>query len=147
MAFGLVCPQGANVIGVDPSFRASATRASEVLRASGRVPVLLNTTSGKAAPLVSRLAPEGIDCLYIDGDHSQGACLRDWQAYYPLVKPGGLILVHDVANPHCPFVVQDWKRITAAGNFASVEVIAHDSEFLTKRGKRKVGFGVIVKWE
>ena len=42
-------------------------------------------------------APDGIDLLFIDGDHQYASVLTDWLLYSPLVKPGGLVAFHDVA--------------------------------------------------
>lgn len=37
-----------------------------------------------------------IDVLLIDGDHTREGYKADLEKYYPLVKPGGLILTHDI---------------------------------------------------
>ncbi|MGE4552464.1 MAG: class I SAM-dependent methyltransferase [Desulfovibrionaceae bacterium] len=37
----------------------------------------------------------GLDVVFIDGDHSYTCCLEDLEAWYPKVKPGGLVLGHD----------------------------------------------------
>lgn len=42
-----------------------------------------------------------IDFLFIDGDHSVGGCLDDFVSYYPLVRRGGHILVHDIHPARC----------------------------------------------
>ena len=44
-----------------------------------------------------RCAKDGVDLLFIDGDHRYPSVLMDWLLYSPLVKPGGLIAFHDVA--------------------------------------------------
>jgi predicted O-methyltransferase YrrM len=44
-----------------------------------------------------------IDILHIDGDHSYTMCKSDYENYYPFVKPGGYILIHDVIQ---------WKGVT-----------------------------------
>lgn len=36
-----------------------------------------------------------IDCVFIDGDHSEQGVWTDWNNYYDLVRPGGLIIFHD----------------------------------------------------
>ena len=36
-----------------------------------------------------------ISVLFIDGDHSYQGCKRDIEAWYPLMKEGGVILFHD----------------------------------------------------
>lgn len=37
-----------------------------------------------------------IDILHIDGDHSYTVCKQDFENYYPFVKLGGYILIHDI---------------------------------------------------
>lgn len=36
-----------------------------------------------------------VDFVFIDGDHSEQGLLADWQAWSPLVEPGGVIALHD----------------------------------------------------
>ena len=36
-----------------------------------------------------------IDLLFIDGDHSEAGCRRDWQEWHGLVRPGGYVIFHD----------------------------------------------------
>jgi predicted O-methyltransferase YrrM len=42
------------------------------------------------------LGSRGIDLLFIDGDHSYAGVRWDFEAYGSLVRPGGLIALHDV---------------------------------------------------
>jgi predicted O-methyltransferase YrrM len=44
------------------------------------------------------LEGEALDFLFIDGDHSYNGVKRDFELYAPLVRPGGLIAMHDI-NP------------------------------------------------
>ena len=44
----------------------------------------------------SVLGTSKFDFLFIDGDHSYAGVLRDFVAYYPLVRAGGLIAFHDI---------------------------------------------------
>lgn len=37
-----------------------------------------------------------IDLLFIDGDHSYNGVKTDFLTYTPLVKPGGLVVLHDI---------------------------------------------------
>lgn len=39
-----------------------------------------------------------LDFIYIDADHSYKGCKRDLEAWYPKLKKGGVIIVHDY---HC----------------------------------------------
>jgi len=36
-----------------------------------------------------------VDFVFIDGDHSEQGLLADWQAWSPLVEPGGVVALHD----------------------------------------------------
>jgi predicted O-methyltransferase YrrM len=38
---------------------------------------------------------EAIDFIFIDADHSFEAITRDWEDWYPKVKSGGIIALHD----------------------------------------------------
>ncbi len=41
---------------------------------------------------------EGIDVLFIDGDHSGESVRRDYELYAPLVRAGGLVAFHDIVD-------------------------------------------------
>lgn len=49
--------------------------------------------------------------LFIDGDHSYDGVKQDWENYTPMVKPGGLIILHDVTNRNVG-IKDFWKEIT-----------------------------------
>ena len=48
--------------------------------------------------VVEALGERPIDVLVLDGDHSRGGLYADLGDYGPLVRPGGLILLHDIAS-------------------------------------------------
>jgi cephalosporin hydroxylase len=48
---------------------------------------------------VTRLTPDGIDLLFIDGDHTYEGVSADYRLYSPLVSQGGIIALHDIL-PH-----------------------------------------------
>lgn len=74
-----------------------------------------------------------IDVLHIDGDHSYDGVDADYELYAPLVRPGGLILVHDVFNHWDKRVkVHEWW----AERFP-------DGKTISSKRSRPVGFGVI----
>ncbi len=45
------------------------------------------------------MAGDKIDVLFIDGDHTYGGVKADFDLWSPLVRPGGLIIFHDIL-PH-----------------------------------------------
>ena len=53
---------------------------------------------------------EKYDMLFIDGDHKMPGVQLDWENYYPMVKPGGIIMLHDITNRN-EDVSQLWERI------------------------------------
>jgi glycosyltransferase involved in cell wall biosynthesis/cephalosporin hydroxylase len=44
-----------------------------------------------------------VDFLFIDGDHSLAGVKADFEAYAPMVKPGGFIAIHDILDT-------EWNR-------------------------------------
>jgi glycosyltransferase involved in cell wall biosynthesis/predicted O-methyltransferase YrrM len=48
--------------------------------------------------------PSSLAFVFLDADHSEKAVREDLEAWYPLVKPGGVIGVHDYDNPTFPGV-------------------------------------------
>ena len=41
-----------------------------------------------------------LDVLLIDGDHAYESVKRDFELYAPLVRPGGLVILHDIVEDH-----------------------------------------------
>jgi hypothetical protein len=48
-----------------------------------------------------------VDLLHIDGLHTYDAVRDDFDAWFPKVRPGGVVLIHDIAARHVDFQV--WK--------------------------------------
>jgi predicted O-methyltransferase YrrM len=57
--------------------------------ANGRVEWLRTTGSDAARD------HDPVDFVFIDGDHSEAGLLADWDAWSPLVEPGGIVALHD----------------------------------------------------
>jgi len=54
-----------------------------------------------------RFGPESIDLLHIDGHHSETAARHDVESWLPKLRPGGILLMHDVTMRGRNFGV--WK--------------------------------------
>jgi len=55
---------------------------------------------------VKKEFPEGIDLLFIDGDHRRNAVISDFERYFPLVNSGGFIIFDD----YLPYIWNNKKR-------------------------------------
>lgn len=58
--------------------------------------------------LIGKLAGTPVDVLIVDGDHFLSGITQDIRDYGPLVRPGGLIMVHDIVPKDYP-LVEVWK--------------------------------------
>ena len=90
------------------------------LRADSHVPAT-------KAEVVRLLAGRPIDFLFIDGDHTYAGVKADYDRYAGLVRPGGLVCLHDIVpHPHNPAcrVHEFWAELKAAG--PAREVIDRD---------------------
>lgn len=88
-----------------------------------------------AAWLESALAGRPVDLLHIDGDHAYGGAKDDLERYLPFVRPGGLVLLHDIANDRdAPDVGRFWREIRQSWP-RTEEIVA--------AGPRPLGFGLI----
>ena len=52
-----------------------------------------------------------IDFLFIDGDHAEEACERDWEAWSPHVVPGGRVAFLDSAVSATSHAAPDWGPV------------------------------------
>jgi len=96
------CAERAFLVGIDTAQNASRNRVEhELTREGHRLRWLIADSHSQETVLTLRGVLEGrpVDVLHIDGDHSREGALRDWELYSPLVRPGGLVLLHDAANP------------------------------------------------
>ena len=54
-----------------------------------------NSHSENTINIVEKYFPNGIDLLFIDGDHSYKGVINDFKNYFPLVNKGGYIVFDD----------------------------------------------------
>ena len=65
-----------------------------------------NSHSKDTAAKVKKEFPNGIDLLFIDGDHRRNAVIADFELYFPMVNSGGYIVFDD----YLPYVWAGKKR-------------------------------------
>jgi hypothetical protein len=77
----------------DSFFEATRRRLAKY----GERSTIWRMTSTDAAPRIPRHA---LDFVYIDARHDYPSVLEDLEAWYPLVRPGGIIAGHDYIDGH-----------------------------------------------
>jgi predicted O-methyltransferase YrrM len=85
----------ATVVAVDV-YHPVQERYDDWLRADTQLVVGIGSSHGDAAPLIRDCAP--YDWVYIDGDHSASAVEADVLLALQVVRPGGLLLLHDITT-------------------------------------------------
>ena len=87
--------------------------------------------------LKSVLPPEGLDFLFIDADHTYDGVKGDFELYSPLVRRGGLVVLHDICV-HPPemdcHVDRFWSEIRSRYK---------TREYIENPGQGGFGIGVI----
>jgi len=72
--------------------------------------VVGNSHESDVFEVVKKQFDKPIDILFIDGDHKYEGAKKDFEMYVPLVKKGGLIIMHDTVNIR-EGVKDFWKEI------------------------------------
>ena len=97
-ALAVDLPGGGFSTGLPPGEYAAIHRAMATWSPGARV-VLGDSRSPEVAREVrDALGGEPLDFLFIDGDHSYEGARADYEAYRRLVRPGGWVGLHDVAD-------------------------------------------------
>ncbi|MGZ4966021.1 MAG: class I SAM-dependent methyltransferase [Chthoniobacterales bacterium] len=67
---------------------------------------------------LSHFAAESIDLLHLDGLHTEAAVRHDIEAWLPKLRPGGILLMHDVSVRTRDFGVwKVWEELQMRGRF------------------------------
>jgi predicted O-methyltransferase YrrM len=86
---------------------------------------------------VSEYAP--FDFAFIDGDHTLDGIRADFAHYFPMLRPGGIMAVHDICYPAVNvdrIDVGEWWRNEIVGKYRTEEIIAEP-------GRNYWGIGLI----
>tara|TARA_B100001093_G_C26854879_1_gene1026909 strand:+ start:2416 stop:3174 length:759 start_codon:yes stop_codon:yes gene_type:complete len=90
-------------------------------------------------------ANDGIDFLFIDGDHSYEGVKRDFELYSPFVNENGLIIFHDIIPDYKTKLNQDTGRY--AGDvpvfWNEVKKNYKHQEFVENKDQDGLGIGLI----
>jgi predicted O-methyltransferase YrrM len=57
-----------------------------------------DSTAPATLEKIRHIFPDGLDFLFIDGDHSYTGVKQDFRNYSMLVRPGGLVAFHDIVE-------------------------------------------------
>ena len=68
-----------------------------------------------ASPAAAKQVTEPLDFVFVDGDHRYESCLADLRAWWPLVKPGGWMMGHDI--DHTGEIATGWGVRQAVEQF------------------------------
>jgi predicted O-methyltransferase YrrM len=77
-----------------------------------------------------------LDVLHLDGRHTLAGVREDWNLYSPLVRPGGIVAIHDVrpTGPHAVFGAQQmFDRLQES----------YDTHLYLRTWKEGLGIGVV----
>jgi cephalosporin hydroxylase len=104
---------------------------------SGRLPEAVTVLIGDPRDPSTRLrvadqvAGRPVDVLVLGAVHTEDVARAAFNGYAPLVRPGGLVLVHGIANPLEPGVKAFWRGLDACGRREMVG------------GSDPIGFGIV----
>jgi predicted O-methyltransferase YrrM len=80
-------------------------------------------SEGMLERVKAMLAGQPIDYLFIDGDHTYEGVKKDFELYAPLVRRGGIIAFHDIAE-HPPAtgceVSRLWNQVKSKNHYAEL---------------------------
>lgn len=90
------------------------------------LPIALDSINGARLLKLLNIVP---DFVYVDASHEKGDVLRDYETYWNLLRPGGVMLVDDLTN-YFPGVLHDWDVFTKSQPM-TIEVV-DEKGLLTK---------------
>jgi len=104
------------------------------------IPIVGDSHDAEVLQGITERFKQPFDMLLIDGDHSYEGAKKDFEMYVPLVKEGGLILMHDICNTN-EGVKEFWKEI----KYPKIGLEFGETKY--GAGKIIPGMGIVQKYE
>jgi predicted O-methyltransferase YrrM len=83
------------------------------------------------------LKGQGVDFLFIDGDHTYEGVRKDFEMYFPFVRKGGIVAFHDV-------IQHDLKAGCHVDKFwHEIKQKYENEEFVEDKNQHWAGIGVL----
>jgi predicted O-methyltransferase YrrM len=79
--------------------------------------------------MASQFKDSSMDCIFVDGDHTYNGAKTDIDSYYPILRPGGLMIFDDHGDNY-PGVVQAVKELVDSRNLTLVKVNEFDNYYV-----------------
>jgi predicted O-methyltransferase YrrM len=110
LAFAQLCAPDAHIVSVDlphgpfgggyPKWKVPLYKA--FARPSQRLDLVRGDSHSASTfeHVQSLLGSRKLDFLFIDGDHAYEGVKSDFETYTSLMRPGGVVAMHDIAAPH-----------------------------------------------
>jgi predicted O-methyltransferase YrrM len=151
--FAAVAAPDSRLLSLDVNYTPARLRALPHLARDGQQITCLAADSHSTHTLKAVrnwLAGRALDFLFIDGDHSLAGVASDFAMYAPLVRPGGLVALHDIIPDHrsrygtataCDTggVPIFWRELTARGDFVARELVENGEQD---------GYGLgVIRWK
>jgi hypothetical protein len=90
------------------ALRENGTLEAAVRRNLAPVDGLVNIINADGVAAASRYADESLDFVFLDDDHSAGHVSRELAAWWPKIRPGGVLAGHDYDWPSVKQAVNRW---------------------------------------
>jgi predicted O-methyltransferase YrrM len=96
--FSKVAHPSATLVTVDLNIRNQELLRSFARRQQRIELIEGNSTEHETIVKIRNIFPEGVDLLFLDGDHSYHGVKKDFEIYSSFVRPGGWIVFHDIVE-------------------------------------------------
>ncbi len=105
--FSQVADPAARLVTVDLEHRMPALLESFARGEQSVELIQADSTAPETVARIRALFPDGVDFMFLDGDHSYEGIRKDFELYRELARPGGLIAFHDIVpDNHTRFGVR-----------------------------------------